>query len=426
MNRFMARAWVVALCLPWLTAVTARASDGPVVVPPPVTVPTLPANAQVRSFGFTHLVVKLAPGTVWSSPHGGWFCVAWPKITWKGGQNELKGGEYQDALRAEMKEAGLKVDGDPDNLFEAQASTSDLQVGGIIDDISMTYCQPNVTSVSSIHGQAVLSMQWQVYSSLQKTVLAKIRTTGGVDIKAGEPSGAEALLIGAYKANVRALIASDDFRKIILSAPAPAGELARPDKLSPLPLAGALQAGSRPIADAVASVVMVFAGETSGSAFLVSSDGLLMTDRHVVGDAKFVKVRWPDGIETLGEVVRGDKTRDVALVKTDPRGRRPLKLRRDPPQPGDEVYAIGAPLDQKFQSTVTRGVVSANRTFEGLAFIQSDVSVNPGNSGGPLLDDKGQVLGMTESGLRISGAPAGINLFTPIGDALDFLAAEPK
>jgi S1-C subfamily serine protease len=171
---------------------------------------------------------------------------------------------------------------------------------------------------------------------------------------------------------------------------------------------------------------MISAGQVEGSGFLVSSDGLLLTVQHVVGDAKYVKVQWSDGLEGLGEVVRSDKTRDVALVKTDPRGRLPIRIRRDPLQPGDTVFAIGAPLGDRFQSTVTRGVVSAYRTFEGLSFVQSDVSVNHGSSGGPLLDEQGEAVGLAEAGLQPAGAPVGINLFTPIGDALDFLGAQPQ
>ena len=95
-------------------------------------------------------------------------------------------------------------------------------------------------------------------------------------------------------------------------------------------------------------------------------------------------------------------------------------------QPGDTVYAIGSPLGAPFQSTVTRGVVSAYRTFDGLNFIQSDVTVNPGSSGGPLLDDKGEVVATTEGLIRVAGAPTNINLFIPLSDALDFLGAKPK
>lgn len=403
-------------------------AETPIPMPPPAVVPTLPAGAEVRPFAFTRLIVKLSPGTEWASPHGGWFCVGSPKLTWKGGQQEVKSVDYLDAFRAEMKSAGFKVDGEADNLFEPSTPTSDVQVGGIINGLAMSYCLPQVgaSNSSTIHGEVAMDIEWQIYSSIQKSVLARIDTHGGFEIKGSGTGGVEALMLGSFRENVRGLIASAAFRTAFIGAPLAAGELAKPARQAPIVLAGALSAGPRPISDAVGAVVLIFAGEAQGSGFLVSSDGLLLTDRHVVGDARFVKVRWPDGIEGLGEVVRGDKARDVALVKTDPRGRKPLRLRGDPPQPGDPVFAIGAPLGERFQSTVTRGIVSANRTFEGLNYIQSDVSVNPGSSGGPLLDDKGGVVGVTEAGFSVDGAPVEINLFTPVRDALDFLGAEPK
>lgn len=182
---------------------------------------------------------------------------------------------------------------------------------------------------------------------------------------------------------------------------------------------------ARKIADVATSVVAVFTGDGHGSGFLVSADGYVLTNDHVVGDAKYVKVRWSDGSETLGEVVRADKLRDVALIKTDVKGSAPLSLRTTPLQAGEAVFAVGTPLDEKFQGSVTKGVVSATRTYNGLPYIQSDVVINGGNSGGPLLDEAGAVIGICVSGMEINGAPVGINLFIPIDDALKALALTP-
>ena len=92
---------------------------------------------------------------------------------------------------------------------------------------------------------------------------------------------------------------------------------------------------------------------------------------------------------------------------------------------GDTVLAIGAPLDETLQGTVTRGIVSANRIVNGYAFIQSDVSINHGNSGGPLLDDKGYVIGLTDLSIQPGeNVQIGLNFFTPIKDALDFLSVD--
>jgi hypothetical protein len=115
-----------------------------IVIPPPIAVPDPPAGGNVRPFAFTHLVAKLAPGKEWSSPHGGWFCRAYPRISWKGGQQDVKGADYLEAFRSEMKTAGFKIDGDSDNIFEKSTATSDMQVGAIINDIDLSYCLPGI------------------------------------------------------------------------------------------------------------------------------------------------------------------------------------------------------------------------------------------------------------------------------------------
>ncbi len=386
------------------------------------------AAVETRPFGFTHVVIKLPAGKPWLSVRSGAFCLGGAKQTWTGGQQEQKIGPYADALRGVMQGAGYKIDGDPDNVFEPTASTADLQLAAVIDDMDLDICLPlaGFGNASAIKGSARVKVQWQLYSTIQKSVLIKVDTEYDAQVKETLQGGLEALIMTAFKENVGELAASDTFRKALAGGPGDSEQPAQPTALTPVSLPGALAAKARPVGDTVGAVVLIMAGESGGSGFLVSSDGLLITDHHVVGEAKYVKVRWPDGIETLGEVIRTDKVRDVALVKTDPRGRQPIRVRRSAMQPGETVFAIGAPLDPKFQSTVTRGVISANRTFEGLSFIQSDVTVNPGNSGGPLLDEAGEVVGMTESGYRVAGAPSGINLFIPIGDALDFLNATPK
>ena len=118
---------------------------------------------------------------------------------------------------------------------------------------------------------------------------------------------------------------------------------------------------------------------------------------------------------------RSRKRRDVALVKTDPHGRTPLALRRDKPVIGDRVFAVGTPLKEELANTVTQGIVSANRVIDGFAFIQSDVVVDHGNSGGPSLDEKGRVVGITDLDLVNDGTQRSMNAFIPIGYALDFL-----
>ena len=380
-----------------------------------------------RPFGFTHVVVRLPDGTSWVSAHGGIFCAPLATRPWSNGQQQEQIKVFMDALRPEMSNAGFTVDGDPDNIFAPTASTADLQLAAVITDMHFDYCGKLAGyGNATISGTASMHVEWQVYSTIERTVIAKINTDGAARLDSGSNGTFNTLLTNVFRANVDQLIVASDFRTALAARPTIAAGAVTPQTLTAISLAGALTARGRSVSDAVGSVVLISAGQSEGSGFLVSSDGLLLTDQHVVGAAKYVKVRWSDGVEGLGEVVRSDRVRDVALVKTDPRGRSPIRLRRDPMQPGDTVFAIGSPLGDRFQSTVTRGVVSAYRTFGGANFIQSDVSVNPGSSGGPLLDEAGEAVGLTESRFQVAGAPTGINLFVPVGDALDFLNAHPQ
>jgi serine protease Do len=212
---------------------------------------------------------------------------------------------------------------------------------------------------------------------------------------------------------------SAQFRAAVTAAPLAATVLpsGQQDKIA---LSGSGKAAKRPIADAVGSVVTLMTGSGSGSGVLISDDGYILTNAHVVGDEKEIRVRWADGIETAAQIIRVSKPRDVALVKTSPRDRPPLLIKRGPVSPGQRVFAIGSPRGKDFQGTVSSGVVSADRTYEGFRFIQSDVSVSPGSSGGALLDESGSLIGLTDLGFD-NGGRAGLNLFIPIGDAMDFL-----
>lgn len=141
-------------------------------------------------------------------------------------------------------------------------------------------------------------------------------------------------------------------------------------------------------------------GMGSGSGVLFSDDGLLLTNHHVVGRSKDVRVRLEDGRETTGKVIGNDPWTDLAVVQAEGPGL-PVAPLGDSSKlkVGQLVLAIGSPLG--FESTVTAGVVSAvGRTLRSISghlvdnVIQTDAALNPGNSGGPLVDSRGRVIGI--------------------------------
>ncbi len=154
-----------------------------------------------------------------------------------------------------------------------------------------------------------------------------------------------------------------------------------------------------------------------GSGFIVRSDGLILTNAHVVSDADEVVVKLTDRREFRAKVLGSDKRTDIALLKIDASDLPTVSLA--PPQAlrvGEWVLAIGSPFG--FESTVTAGVISATRrSLPGdgsVAFIQTDAAINPGNSGGPLINMRGEVVGINSQIYSRSGGYQGLSFAIPI------------
>jgi serine protease Do len=158
-----------------------------------------------------------------------------------------------------------------------------------------------------------------------------------------------------------------------------------------------------------------------GSGFIISSDGLVLTNAHVVRDAKQVTVKLSDRREFAAQVLGSDPATDIAVLKVDAKGLPAVQL-GDPKQVqvGDYVLAIGAPYG--FEQTATQGIVSAKgRSLPGesvVPFIQTDAAVNPGNSGGPLFDASGRVVGVNAQIYSQSGGFQGLAFSIPVDVAL--------
>jgi serine protease Do len=153
-----------------------------------------------------------------------------------------------------------------------------------------------------------------------------------------------------------------------------------------------------------------------GSGFIVSPDGYIITNAHVVDDASEVTVKLTDRREFTAKVIGADKRTDIALIKIDARNLPALDMSSPPPvKKGEWVVAIGSPFG--FENSVSAGIVSGlHRALPGgqmTPFIQTDVAVNPGNSGGPLLNTAGQVVGVNSQIYSRSGGFMGLSFAIP-------------
>ena len=166
------------------------------------------------------------------------------------------------------------------------------------------------------------------------------------------------------------------------------------------------------------------ARQSLGSGFVVSPDGYVVTNGHVVRDAGEIVVRLADHSEHRARLIGNDPKTDIALLKIDAAGLPALAFGdSDQAQVGEPVMAIGNPFG--LEQTVTTGIVSAKERFIGAGpydeFIQTDASINPGNSGGPLVDSRGALIGINTAIFSQSGGSIGIGFAIPVNVAKDVL-----
>lgn len=159
----------------------------------------------------------------------------------------------------------------------------------------------------------------------------------------------------------------------------------------------------------------------TGSGFIISSDGLILTNAHVVEGADELRIRLTDNREFMGKVLGLDKKTDIAVVKIEAKDLPVLKIgSSEKLKVGEWVAAIGSPFG--LHNTVTAGIVSAKSrqlpSDQYVPFIQTDVAVNPGNSGGPLFNMQGEVVGINSQIFSTSGGFMGLSFSIPIDLAM--------
>ena len=174
----------------------------------------------------------------------------------------------------------------------------------------------------------------------------------------------------------------------------------------------------------------LISGITSGSGFVLTADGYIVSNYHVVADASDISIIFNDGTKYSGKFVGGDEANDIALVKVEASNLQPVQIgSSDALIVGDQVAAIGNPLGE-LASTLTVGYISAKDRIVAtdgtqINMMQTDAAINPGNSGGPLFNMLGQVIGITSakySGLTESGATIeGIGFAIPMDDVYGML-----
>lgn len=356
------------------------------------------------------------------------------RLTWTRGRY-AGSSEMHDRFFEELKELGYPVVGDPARPFERERELSRAVyvVSAQVNGLEYSVCDEHKLFIGpvGIRGKAWTKIRWQILSNLTKQVVLDAETEGTGTLEEANHDGMNMLGLAAFAAATRNLAGLPEFHALASGeADAKAREATQERQASMSMIELPAQARFRGqiqsrIAAVRAAVPTIDMGSSHGSGFFITEDGYLITNDHVVRDRRTVTIRLAGGFEVAGEVVRTDPVRDIALVKAPVTRVAALPIRIEAASVGEEVYAIGTPIDRSLAQTVTRGMVSASRMRPiaggeiSLPIIQSDVVIQGGNSGGPLVDASGNVVAVSVSG--VGEYNSGTNFFIPIGDALERL-----
>lgn len=323
----------------------------------------------------------------------------------------------RDLLEDELSQAGFDVmRSHPQSLFADLVASSEpgrFLIGGTITKV-------NLNSYSSFFKEYThddRSVRWEVFDRDLNKVVYRQEIAGSAE---AEGIDNPAATYEAIRASFRSLLAEPRVVAIlnrpIEETPSQAykiAAIATPSRSS-LTL-------EQLVGQTIPSIVQIRTPNGRGSGFLLDSSGLIMTNQHVVGSAFSVKVKLYDGSIVNGRVLRRDSVADAALVKLEGEMSEVAGLpicHTDRVRVGQSVVAIGNPLS--FSNSVTQGIGSGFRRNASRSLIQTDTAVNPGNSGGPLLNRDGKVIGIVTEKIASEGIE-GLGFALPIGEVLQRL-----
>lgn len=417
----------------WLAVAGADASglaQQQLVIPPTADVVALPAGTPAKAVQLTKLLFSIPEGTGIGPLKAGANCARRMTIPWS--VNAVEGSEasFEAAFGHELKAAGFSVVERASDMFNSEDAAPDYELGANIVQVAADFCTPDIDQrdARTIKGSVLMMVEWQLFDRRDRKIVARYTSRAGIESPITRPWGMNGMLVYGFGQNVRALIASGVLQPILVGAPTQAADAdaarAPAKGLAPIIVKAPVATAVKRLPDAIGATVLILTANGLGSGGLISADGYFLTNYHVVGTEKYVKIRWSDGVEGAGEVIRRDRGRDVALIKGDGRGRSPFRLRAGRPPVGTTIFAIGTPLDASLQNSVTKGIISATRIQDGYALYQSDVSVQHGNSGGPVIDENSQLVALVVAGLEKDGMARGINFLIPAAEAYDFLGVK--
>jgi len=353
-------------------------------------------------------------------------------LTWSQGRAVVGSAKYEKNFTQVLKDNGYGAISNKRTMFAGQqAKSPEITIAAVVKDIRINNCFRSKHRRKRLSTFAYIKINWLAFDVLNRKVVFESISEGSylLKYKKDDPLNYDLAKFKAFNNAAANLLANDEFADLIGDSEKSSSSAQVLNTDSQVKLSFPINYGDKTnkflesLDSLKKATVTIRSTSGHGSGFVISNEGYILTNAHVVGDAKRVLVIIGKE-EFLAEVVRVNRLRDVALLKSLAMTKtNPVLFANSKIRVGEEVYLIGTPLSEKLSSTVTRGIISANRFLEDKqAYYQTDASINPGNSGGPAVNKFGEVIGIAVAGLiNRSGSSLNINFLIPIDDAIKTL-----
>ncbi len=369
-------------------------------------------------------------------------------------RGETTKAELQEIFENALEPVGYDIVSAPTSFFfedeaEDEMLRTEFKIGAKLVEIDMTACAQKGAlgffgyQREGVKGEMFAVYDWSIFDNIRKTTVYKTRTMGYTKRRDIHPEGLSLMIYDSFEMAAYNLASDRSFYDLMVRGVKPAhsfdtnykdtmarARLYNPNETVKIPYQGL--SSKLNLKAAKDNTVMVQSGAGHGSGFFITRQGHILTNAHVVGNAQRVRIVTSGKERTLSaEVLRSDKVRDVALLRLEELPNdfniKPFSVRKAWPNIGEDIYVIGAPLSKRLQDTVTKGIISAHRKDfkmfgQTLDYLQADVAIQGGNSGGPMIDSRGNLIGMSVAGVGLSNES--LNYFIPINSVFTSLNVE--
>jgi S1-C subfamily serine protease len=389
---------------------------------PPVPLPPEPISVKQRgsyAVVFEKVLFRIPAGTPLATTRLRGKVVK--QSTWDGDSEESD--TFDVSATDELRRLGYDAKDSGDAMFSQEGTVhARFQIAAVVHAMTLEFdVKPDRRNYSMLAedstGKGDMEIEFRVFDAVEKKVVSTKRVKAQGISQGRSPMPMPPTLLSG----LRAVLADAAFIEPMLKGSAATKPGDAVAKLSLRRCSAASAALPSQMQNALAAVVVVAVGGSTGSGALITDDGYAVTAAHIVGKEKSALLRLKSGLELPAEVVAVDTGRDAALLKIPGRGYACLRTASAQPAVGTEIWAIGNPVE--LARSVTRGVVSGNQVVRERAYLQTDAAVNPGNSGGPLLDSAGAVRGIVVEKIWLPGVE-GLGFAIPIGEAERVLGIE--